>query len=250
MSAPVSNSKLHWFAYPQDETPQRITDAKKRLNQIKPRTPPVIKQKVAQKKHDEQVAVLKQYIYSDKNLHSESPTMRHWFYHEQPKTPELIKEVRIKQGDERYNGWIREYKKPESQSIQNLTAQDQAMIKKIEQEIRTASPTKHFVYNHFQQANNDQQAAEEQSKVNENSMSNVHDHSAISQNLATLNEYADMSLPASEFDATPVYQMPGQMASLDSYAVADYPAAVQNRNEAYMVMALDFILQNCRQTLK
>jgi hypothetical protein len=201
-------------------------DAKKRLNQVHPRTPPVIKQQVAQKNHDEQVAILKQYIYAADNgsNQTEAPTMRHWFYHEQQRTPESIQDARIKQGDQRYNGgWVKENKKQQAKS--------QATTDNVPVEVneRTSSPVKNFAYNHFQR------------KTNETSSHNVHGYEAQQEDVPlangqlTINDYADMSFPQADPNDTSSYY---QHASLDNYAVGAYPIAVQSQSDKKMIVRL------------
>ena len=84
-------SKQHWLVYPEEKIPEYIIEAKKRLNQI--RQPNEIANIRQVRISDEPTVVLDQSVNNEK---------RHWLTWPNPATPEKIREIRGRLGDDRY----------------------------------------------------------------------------------------------------------------------------------------------------
>lgn len=94
----------HWMIFKQDETPNYIIEAKKRLGQIKEphiapnqvkEKPPKAPEKV-QVMTEETVKVHKNVVETVKQIN------KHWLQWDNPRTPENIVEIRRRLGDDRY----------------------------------------------------------------------------------------------------------------------------------------------------
>ena len=90
----ASQSQMHWSVYKQDPIPEYITEAKKRLGQIK--QPNV----VSSSNVDADSKPPKISATSDK---PPNPAIqKHWSQMENPSTPDYIKNIRKRLGDDRY----------------------------------------------------------------------------------------------------------------------------------------------------
>lgn len=91
-----AEDKSHWLTYKQEETPEYIIEAKKRLNQLKQPnlTPDLTKQQRAKS------AVVKSTTTTAPT--STVPKNLHWICWDNPSTPENVKEIRRRLGDDRY----------------------------------------------------------------------------------------------------------------------------------------------------
>ena len=87
----------HWLQYPQEEMPQYIIDAKKRLNQIHPRTPPHVKKVEAVSLDEPVVKTVEENVIVEPK-----PVAKHFLTYESPETPEEIRDIRRRFRDERY----------------------------------------------------------------------------------------------------------------------------------------------------
>ncbi len=86
----ATHSQMHWSTYKQDPIPEYIIEAKKRLGQIKEPFSNI----------DTNSKTPKISITPDKP--SNSPIQKHWSQMENPSTPDHIKNIRKRLGDDRY----------------------------------------------------------------------------------------------------------------------------------------------------
>jgi hypothetical protein len=107
-------SQYHWLIYPQEPTPNYIVEAKKRLGQIKqPNVAPNQKSSSSsnkassvEEKDAKQVVNEASESVKETNI-KRSPSNsalinKHWINWEKPETPEKIKQIRKRLGDDRY----------------------------------------------------------------------------------------------------------------------------------------------------
>ena len=106
-----NNNDHHWLVFKQEPMPQRIIDAKKRLGQIKepnvvPNAQRNLQPRVQQRENQPSEATTNQSSLSTSS-HAPpqgtfNPSEKNWMQWDSPNTPENIKQIRARQGDDRY----------------------------------------------------------------------------------------------------------------------------------------------------
>lgn len=95
----------HWMVYKQEEMPNYILEAKKRLGMIKQ---PHIAPNIEPKKHQQTEAHAQAQAFAPATSPAEEPSTeskksgKHWQIWDNPSTPDKIKEIRARLGDDRY----------------------------------------------------------------------------------------------------------------------------------------------------
>lgn len=88
----IQSNDSHWFIYPEENTPEYIIEAKKRLNQIKQ---PHL---VANTKTIKQVRIFDEPAQAEQQETTNVDEKRHWLTWPNPSTPENVKEIRRRLG--------------------------------------------------------------------------------------------------------------------------------------------------------
>lgn len=101
---PKKSDQYHWMVYPQEEMPSYIIEAKKRLGIIKQ---PHIVPNQASKQPDAppKIEILTEPKQAEPDNYSEAakkPIVKHWLNWDNPSTPDKIKDIRARLGDDRY----------------------------------------------------------------------------------------------------------------------------------------------------
>lgn len=99
-----STAQQHWLVYPEEKTPEYIIDAKKRLNQI--RQPNLVPNTATAVRHvkisSEPAQVIDESRRERAQVDSSDNEKRHWLTWPNPSTPEKVREIRARLGDDRY----------------------------------------------------------------------------------------------------------------------------------------------------
>lgn len=98
----LSQSQPHWLVYPEEKTPEYIVEAKKRLNQIRQPNLVPSSSSSSSKQHKVKISDEPVEIIGSDGKPMTDDEKRHWLSWPNPATPDKIREIRRRLGDDRY----------------------------------------------------------------------------------------------------------------------------------------------------
>ena len=144
--APTKRSEnYHWMVYKQEEMPNYIYEAKKRLGIIKqPHIAPNIEPKKKPSTENQPPASAPPAISSENGENSAKKPVKHWQNWDNPSTPDKIREIRQRLGDDRYK---RLRRSNTSLTTYESAQKSQAQRPQTSFEIKTETTSDESLYN-------------------------------------------------------------------------------------------------------